>query len=122
MVLYLIILLILSVAGMAALLGAKHYELATGNLIFADSRPKIAKFSARMVFLFGTAVPLYLRWQAGRAYAAVHAWTHKTAAHAVLKSKEYVITVGLGLGKAAAQFLTCDLTHEYISINAEYST
>ncbi|HBA60040.1 MAG TPA: bifunctional glutamate N-acetyltransferase/amino-acid acetyltransferase ArgJ [Elusimicrobia bacterium] len=46
----------------------------------------------------------------------------RKAAHAVLKRPEYVITVGLGLGSASADFLTCDLTHEYISINAEYST
>lgn len=46
---------------------------------------------------------------------------HK-AAHLVLQRPEYVITIGLGLGKAAADFLTCDLTHDYIAINAEYST
>ncbi|OGS16680.1 MAG: bifunctional ornithine acetyltransferase/N-acetylglutamate synthase [Elusimicrobia bacterium RIFOXYA2_FULL_58_8] len=46
----------------------------------------------------------------------------RAAAHAVLKRPEYVITVGLGLAKASAEFLTCDLTEEYIRINAEYST
>lgn len=46
----------------------------------------------------------------------------RKAAHRLLKRPEYVITIGLGLGKASAEFLTCDLTHDYISINAEYST
>lgn len=84
MVLYLILLLALSIAGMLALLLGKRYELTTGNLIFANSRPKLARFSNRMVFLFGTAVPSYLRWQADRAYRASIAWVHKATAHAVL--------------------------------------
>jgi len=46
----------------------------------------------------------------------------RKAAHEVLKRPEYTITVKLGLGKGAADFLTCDLTEEYIKINAEYST
>lgn len=49
------------------------------------------------------------------------AFDHK-AAHLLMKRPEYVIAIGLGLGKASAEFLTCDLTHDYISINAEYST
>ena len=78
---------------MAALLSAKHYELATGHLIFANSRPKIAKFSARMVFLFGTAIPLYVRWQAERLYAAVNAWVHKTTAHGVVAVEHWLESV-----------------------------
>jgi len=46
----------------------------------------------------------------------------KNAVHEVLKRPEYVISIGLGLGKACAEFLTCDLTEEYIRINADYST
>ena len=52
---------------------------------------------------------------------AARPFDHK-AAHLLLKRPEYVIAIGLGLGKAAAEFLTCDLTHDYITINAEYST
>ena len=32
------------------------------------------------------------------------------------------ITVNAGVGKAKATVWTCDLTHEYISINADYRT
>lgn len=43
-------------------------------------------------------------------------------AHEYLKQPEYEITVELGRGKAALDFLTCDLTVEYVHINADYST
>jgi glutamate N-acetyltransferase/amino-acid N-acetyltransferase len=39
-----------------------------------------------------------------------------------LKSKEITITVDLHSGKSSAAVLTCDLTEEYIRINAEYRT
>jgi glutamate N-acetyltransferase / amino-acid N-acetyltransferase len=44
------------------------------------------------------------------------------AAHAYLKQPEYVLRVRLGRGKSSLEFLTCDLTTEYIHINADYST
>ncbi|MCA1955501.1 bifunctional glutamate N-acetyltransferase/amino-acid acetyltransferase ArgJ [Zymomonas sp.] len=37
-----------------------------------------------------------------------------------LKGKEIDISVDIGLGKGQAQVWTCDLTHGYISINADY--
>ncbi len=43
-------------------------------------------------------------------------------ATAALRSKEITITVDLHEGKSAAKVLTCDLTEEYIRINAEYRT
>ena len=44
------------------------------------------------------------------------------AAHEYLKQPEFDIRVQLGRGKAALKFLTCDLTTEYVHINADYST
>jgi len=38
----------------------------------------------------------------------------------VFKQQEFSLTVGLGLGEASATVWTGDLTHEYITINAEY--
>jgi glutamate N-acetyltransferase/amino-acid N-acetyltransferase len=35
---------------------------------------------------------------------------------------EYTITIDLGEGDGACTFLTCDLTAEYVSINADYSS
>ena len=43
-------------------------------------------------------------------------------AHEYMKQREYEISVELGRGKAALDFLTCDLTAEYVRINADYST
>jgi len=39
-----------------------------------------------------------------------------------MKGKELKITVDLHAGKASAKVLTCDLTEDYIRINAEYRT
>ena len=41
-------------------------------------------------------------------------------AAAVMKAPSYAITVDLGVGAAEAKFLACDLSHEYVSINADY--
>jgi glutamate N-acetyltransferase / amino-acid N-acetyltransferase len=37
-----------------------------------------------------------------------------------MKNREIVIRVDAGVGKSAATVWTCDLTHEYVSINADY--
>ncbi len=39
---------------------------------------------------------------------------------AYMKNREIVVRVDAGVGKAAATVWTCDLTHDYISINADY--
>ena len=39
---------------------------------------------------------------------------------AYMKEQELVISVDLGIGDGAATVWTCDLTHQYISINADY--
>jgi glutamate N-acetyltransferase/amino-acid N-acetyltransferase len=46
----------------------------------------------------------------------------EAATHAAMQAREYTITIDLGRGQGRARFLTCDLTHEYVSINADYST
>ena len=50
-----------------------------------------------------------------------HPFDEKTA-HDYMKQPEYEIRVELGRGKARLTFLTCDLTAEYVRINADYST
>jgi glutamate N-acetyltransferase/amino-acid N-acetyltransferase len=37
-----------------------------------------------------------------------------------MKGAELSVSVDLGLGEGAATIWTCDLTHGYISINADY--
>jgi glutamate N-acetyltransferase/amino-acid N-acetyltransferase len=46
----------------------------------------------------------------------------EAAAHAAMMTRDYTITLDMGLGKAECRFLTCDLTEEYVRINADYST
>jgi glutamate N-acetyltransferase/amino-acid N-acetyltransferase len=46
----------------------------------------------------------------------------EAAAHAAMMAREYTIALDMGLGKAECRFLTCDLTEEYVRINADYST
>lgn len=38
----------------------------------------------------------------------------------VMKQSEITVRVGLGRGNAAATLWTCDLSHDYVSINADY--
>ena len=42
--------------------------------------------------------------------------------HEAMTAREYTIALDLGRGEGASRFITCDLTHEYVSINADYST
>jgi glutamate N-acetyltransferase/amino-acid N-acetyltransferase len=44
------------------------------------------------------------------------------AAHAYLEQREFSIRIALGLGMGRCRFWTCDLSAEYVRINAEYST
>jgi glutamate N-acetyltransferase/amino-acid N-acetyltransferase len=46
----------------------------------------------------------------------------KAAAHAAMTNREYTIRLEMGLGDAECRFLTCDLTEEYVRINADYSS
>ncbi len=46
----------------------------------------------------------------------------ESQAHQYLSQPGYEILVQLGRGKASARFVTCDLTAEYVHINADYST
>jgi glutamate N-acetyltransferase / amino-acid N-acetyltransferase len=39
-----------------------------------------------------------------------------------LRGPNVHVTVDLGIGSAEVRFLTCDLTHDYVTINAEYTT
>lgn len=40
----------------------------------------------------------------------------------VLKKKEFTVSVDLGIGNGSATIYTSDLSHEYVSINADYRT
>jgi glutamate N-acetyltransferase / amino-acid N-acetyltransferase len=42
--------------------------------------------------------------------------------HAVMKQRDYTITMDFGMGTSETTFVTCDMTQEYVRINADYST
>lgn len=46
----------------------------------------------------------------------------ESAAHHAMMQPEYTIAIDLGAGSGECLFLTCDLTAEYVRINADYST
>jgi glutamate N-acetyltransferase/amino-acid N-acetyltransferase len=46
----------------------------------------------------------------------------EAAAHHYLSQPEFAVHIDLGVGTGACRFWTCDLTREYVSINADYST
>jgi glutamate N-acetyltransferase/amino-acid N-acetyltransferase len=46
----------------------------------------------------------------------------EAATHQHMLQRDYTIHFNLGQGEAKTQFITCDLTVEYVHINADYST
>jgi glutamate N-acetyltransferase / amino-acid N-acetyltransferase len=46
----------------------------------------------------------------------------KAAVHQIMLGRDYTIHLDMGLGTAECRFLTCDLTEEYVRINADYSS
>jgi glutamate N-acetyltransferase/amino-acid N-acetyltransferase len=46
----------------------------------------------------------------------------ESAGQAVMEREDIVIRVALGLGDAAVELFTCDLSYDYVRINAEYRT
>ncbi len=43
-------------------------------------------------------------------------------ANAIAASPEVTVTLDLGMGDASATVWTCDLSHDYVSINGHYRT
>ena len=39
-----------------------------------------------------------------------------------MKKKEITIDINLGSGNKACEVLTCDLSYDYVKINADYTT
>lgn len=45
---------------------------------------------------------------------------NEAAARAAMQTPRYKLVVDLGMGEHAASYLACDLSHDYVSINASY--
>ncbi|MEL6700926.1 MAG: bifunctional ornithine acetyltransferase/N-acetylglutamate synthase, partial [Pseudomonadota bacterium] len=60
----------------------------------------------------------------GDILVAEHGWVAESyveeAGAEYMKAQDLAVTVDLGVGDAQATVWTCDLTHQYITINADY--
>lgn len=83
-----------------------------GRIVAAVGRSGVTVVPEKIQLSFGE-VSLYEngRWSGEKAEAAVIE---------IMKQPRYEITVDLGLGEGSGAVLTCDLTAEYIRINADY--
>jgi glutamate N-acetyltransferase/amino-acid N-acetyltransferase len=85
-----------------------------GRLLAAAGRSG-AIFEAERVRIWVGAEPVF-------EYGVRAAAFNEAAAHEAMMQPEYTITIDLGEGDGTCRFLTCDLTVEYVHINADYST
>ena len=85
-----------------------------GRLIAATGYSGAQVDPARIAILLGD---LLICERGGRAAAF-----DESAAHRYLSQPEFSVHIDLGLGSGTCRFWTCDLTREYVSINADYST
>ena len=66
-------------------------------------------------------INIYLGEQQICRHGAACPFDHNKA-HAYMSEPVYEIRIALGAGSASLEFLSCDLTAEYVRINADYST
>ena len=85
-----------------------------GRLLAAAGRSGVAFDAARVTIGIG-GLPVF-------AEGVRHPEFDETATHEAMSEREYTITIALGMGEAACRFVTCDLTAEYVRINADYSS
>ena len=85
-----------------------------GRLLAAAGRSGVPLEAEAMTIAIGD-VPVFTHGTRVETY-------DEAAAHAEMLEREYTIAIDLGRGDAACRFVTCDLTAEYVRINADYST
>jgi glutamate N-acetyltransferase/amino-acid N-acetyltransferase len=85
-----------------------------GRLLAAAGRAGVA-FDPAQVLITIAGLPVF-------EYGVRASDFDEAATHAAMSKREYTIKIHLGPGAGRAHFTTCDLTHEYVRINADYST
>ena len=83
-----------------------------GRILCAVGNAGVAIDPDRLALTIGS-VPTVSR-------GAVRSTWDEAAARAVMQTPRYRIVVDLGLGGHKARYLACDLSHDYVSINASY--
>jgi glutamate N-acetyltransferase/amino-acid N-acetyltransferase len=85
-----------------------------GRLLAAAGRSGVAIDPERVTITIGEE-PVFERGMRAAGF-------DEPATHAVMLEREYTISIHLGMGEAECRYVTCDLTEEYVRINADYST
>ena len=85
-----------------------------GRLLAAAGRAGVT-FDPAAVTIDIAGLPVFAHGTRAAAY-------DEAATHAAMSAREYTIAIDLAQGEGHTRFLTCDLTHEYVTINADYST
>ncbi len=85
-----------------------------GRLLAAAGRAGVAFDPAQVLISIG-GLPVFEGGQRSVAF-------DEAATHAAMSRREFTIAIRIGDGPGKSRFITCDLTHEYVSINADYST
>jgi glutamate N-acetyltransferase / amino-acid N-acetyltransferase len=85
-----------------------------GRLLAAAGRSGVALDAERVTIFIGEEPVFEFGMRA--------AGFDEAATHAVMQGREYTISLNLGMGEAECRYVTCDLTEEYVRINADYST
>lgn len=86
-----------------------------GRLAMAIGKSGVRGLDARRVSVKLDDVPVLRRGEP-------HADYREERGAAVLARPEYTIAIDLGRGRAQARIWTCDFSHDYVKINAEYRT
>jgi glutamate N-acetyltransferase/amino-acid N-acetyltransferase len=85
-----------------------------GRIIAAAGKAGVA-FNPATVTLHIAGLPVFEHGLRSAAY-------DEAATHQAMLARDYGIRLDLGDGPGEAKFLACDLTEEYVRINADYST
>jgi glutamate N-acetyltransferase/amino-acid N-acetyltransferase len=85
-----------------------------GRLLAAAGRAGVI-FDPATVTIAIAGLPVFAHGVRAAAY-------DEAATHEAMSTHDYTIAIDLGMGTGQTRFVTCDLTHEYVSINADYST
>ncbi len=84
-----------------------------GRILAAAGRARVARLAVERVAIWINDVCVV------RAGGRAPDYT-EAAGQAAMQPAEIVVRVSLGLGSASARVWTCDFSHDYVSINAEY--
>jgi glutamate N-acetyltransferase/amino-acid N-acetyltransferase len=85
-----------------------------GRLLAAAGRAGVA-FNPAHTTITIAGLPIFDRGTRAAGY-------DEAAAHKAMSARDYTIALDFDMGAGSTRFVTCDLTHEYVSINADYST